>query len=169
MSEAWSLERDGIRCQGKGARALLDQPMTAFFASRQCPGEAIRAALDWALQQARRRRVVISGFHSPLERSVLKLLLEARSPAVIVLARPLLRAKLPAQWLTAADLGDLAVIGLESDRGRLIEELAAQRNELAARFADEVVVAHASDGGSLAEQVRCWRDAGRHVAYILTD
>jgi hypothetical protein len=58
--------------------------MTAFFASRQCPGTAIRAAMDWALNQAREKNVVVSGFHSPLEQSVLKVLMAAHSPAVVV-------------------------------------------------------------------------------------
>lgn len=73
---------------GCGARELLDLELTAFFASRQCPGSAIRAAMDWALQQASAKRAVISGFHSPLEQSVLKVLMAAGSPAVAVLARP---------------------------------------------------------------------------------
>lgn len=60
---------------GCGARELLNLELTAFFASRQCPGAAIRAAMDWALQQARAKRTVVSGFHSPLEQSVLKVLI----------------------------------------------------------------------------------------------
>ena len=78
----WHQIRNGIAVTGLGHQALLDVPMTAFFASRQCPGTAIRAATEWALQQAKTRQVVISGFHSPLEQSVLQLLLVARSPAV---------------------------------------------------------------------------------------
>ena len=54
---------------GVGAQSLLDLPITAFFASRQCPGVAIRAAMDWVLQQAKAGQVVVSGFHSPLEQS----------------------------------------------------------------------------------------------------
>jgi hypothetical protein len=83
---------------GCAARGLLDLELTAFFASRQCSGTAIRAAMDWALQQARAKRAVVSGFHSPLEQSVLKVLIAANSPAVVVLARSLQVAKLPAEW-----------------------------------------------------------------------
>ncbi len=45
----WSLD-DGLT--GIGNTDLLDQPLTAFFASRQCSGVVIRAAMDWALEQA---------------------------------------------------------------------------------------------------------------------
>ena len=78
----WHRTCNGIAVTGLGHQALLGVRMTAFFASRQCPGTAIRVATEWALQQAKTRQVVISGFHSPLEQSVLQLLLVARSPAV---------------------------------------------------------------------------------------
>ncbi len=52
--------------------------------------------MEWALEQARQQQPVISGFHSPLEQSVLKVLLQARSPVVVVLARPVVGARLAA-------------------------------------------------------------------------
>ena len=85
---------------GCGMRELLGLELTAFFASRQCLGTAIRAAMDWALQQARAKWVVVSGFHSPLEQSVLKVLMAAGSPTVVVLARPVTGAKFPPEWRT---------------------------------------------------------------------
>ena len=49
----WQFEHDGVPLVGIGEQALLALPMTAVFASRLCPGTAIRAATDWALAQAR--------------------------------------------------------------------------------------------------------------------
>ena len=97
---AWRASHNGLAVSGLGCQHFLTLPMTAFFASRQCPGVAIRAAMDWALVQAQQKNVVISGFHSPLEQSVLKILLEAQSPVVAVLARQLDGAKLPTEWTT---------------------------------------------------------------------
>jgi hypothetical protein len=57
----WSFGRAQRHWTGLGASQLLDQPLTAFFASRQCPGAAIRAAMDWALEQASARRAVVGG------------------------------------------------------------------------------------------------------------
>jgi hypothetical protein len=85
--DVWAHGSEG-EFSGCGNQRLLTGELTAFFASRQCPGTAIRAALDWALQQARTKQVIISGFHSPLEQSVLKVLITARSPAVVVLPPP---------------------------------------------------------------------------------
>lgn len=95
----WTQTHHGLTVVGLGAQDLLALPMSAFFASRQCPGIAIRIAIDWALQQAQARRVVVSGFHSPLEQSVLKILIQAHSPVVAVLARPVNGAKLPSEWI----------------------------------------------------------------------
>lgn len=148
---------------GCGARELLDLELTAFFASRQCPGSAIRAAMDWALQQASAKRAVISGFHSPLEQSVLKVLMAAGSPAVAVLARPVAGAKLPPEWAAPLAKGQMAVVSSVGMAARLTQRLATERNELVAEFAQSIVVAHVSPGGSLAAQVGRWRQEGRQV------
>ena len=58
----WRAERNGVAVAGMGAAGLLQDPLTAFFASRQCPGAAVMAATDWALQQVRERCAVIGGF-----------------------------------------------------------------------------------------------------------
>lgn len=79
---------------GAGNKALLDHPLTAFFASRQCSGAAIRAAMDWAIRQARDRAPIVSGFYSPLEQSVLNVMLAADAPVVMVIARPIRSARL---------------------------------------------------------------------------
>jgi hypothetical protein len=51
---------------------------------------------------------VIGGFHSPLERSVLRLLMEAGGSAVVVLARPVSGASLDIAWHGAIDAGRMA-------------------------------------------------------------
>ena len=75
--KVWFAERRGQAVCGIGAAVLLQGPLVAFFASRLCPGTAIRAGTQWALQQAQQRVVLVGGFHSPLEQSALRLLLEA--------------------------------------------------------------------------------------------
>ena len=105
--------------------------------------------MDWALEQARGKRAVISGFHSPLEQSVLKVLTAAGSTVVVVLARPLSGAKLPPEWT-----------------GPLAQQLATQRNALVAQLAHKIVVAHASPAGSLAAQLDQWRLDGRQVELL---
>ncbi len=142
---------------GTGNPDLLDLPMTAFFASRQCPGVAIRAAMDWALRQAGAKAVVVSGFHSPLEQSVLKVLLQARSPVVVVLARPVSGARLPQQWAEPLNNGIMAVVSTRQAAHRLTGVLASSRNQDVAQLAIGIVVAHATPGGALANAVAQWQ------------
>lgn len=137
--------------------------MTAFFASRRCSGVAIRAAMDWALEQAGARRTVVGGFHSPLEQSVLHLLLEARSPVVAVLARPVGNALLKHEWETAIAKGSMTVVSCCTHAKRLTSEEALERNELAARLAERIVIAHTSKGGNLAGQAESWASRGLQV------
>ena len=145
--QTWQKAHAKHSLTGTGNADLLDLPMTAFFASRQCPGTAIRAAMDWALQQARLKAVVISGFHSPLEQSVLKVLIQARSPVVAVLARPVSGAKLPPEWVEPINQGLMAVVSANLTTTRLTSEVAMARNNLVAQLATAIVAAYASPGG----------------------
>ena len=141
--------------------------MTAFFASRKCPGTAIRAATEWALQQAKLREVVIGGFHSPLEQSVLQLLLQARSPAVVVLARKLSGARLPTDWNIAISAGHLTVVSASDKSDRMTTEHSVERNDLVARLAKTIVIAHASADGALAGQLDLWLSQGLLVRKLI--
>ena len=149
--------------RGLGAADLLTGPMTAFFASRQCPGSAIRAATAWAVQQARDHRTVVGGFHSPLEQSVLRLLLEGKGTAVVVLARSVGTATLPSTWRAALGAGRMAVVSRSTSAQRLTEQGAEDRNDLAAQLADRIAIAHISPGGRLNQQCVRWRAAGMDV------
>ena len=119
--------------------------------------------MDWALEQARQQQPVISGFHSPLEQSVLKVLLQARSPVVAVLARPVEGARLDRAWAEPLAQGRMAVVTAATRSSRLTADMAHQRNEWAAQLASQIVVAHASPGGRLAACCEAWGLQGRPV------
>ena len=159
----WPLE-GGTR--GVGNASLLDKPLTAFFASRQCSGVAIRAAMAWAIEQARSKSPVISGFHSPLEQSVLEVMLTAGTPCVMVIARKLEQAHLPPTWLRALQDGNAAVVSMEDTTRRLTAELAARRNDWVTEHAARIVVAHASAEGNLLRQAMRWGSDGRRVDFL---
>lgn len=106
---------------------------------------------------------MVSGFHSPLEQSVLTVLLQARCPVVAVLARPVAGARLPPEWSEALAKGRMAVLSAATRSGRLTEALAAQRNEWVVALARQIVVAHASPDGRLALLCDRWSRSGRSV------
>ena len=65
--------------------------MVAFFASRTAPPEALDLAKRWAYEIAQTDKIVISGFHSPIERAVLDILLANGCSVVVALGRSLYR------------------------------------------------------------------------------
>src|SRR3974377_1055232 len=62
---------------------LLQLPKTALFCSAKCPGSAILAAYDQAASWRDSGRCVISGFHSPIEKECLRILLRGSQPIII--------------------------------------------------------------------------------------
>lgn len=74
---------------GIGNPALLAEPLLSFIASRLCPGHVFIETLERVPQWAKAGRVLVSGFHSPLEQQVLHSLLRRQGRAVKVLARHL--------------------------------------------------------------------------------
>ena len=79
----------GARLIGIGNPALLTEPLLGFIASRQCPGHVFIKTLERVPHWAKAGRVLVSGFHSPLEQQVLRSLLRRQGRAVKVLARHL--------------------------------------------------------------------------------
>lgn len=164
QSLSLSLISDGV--YGVGKIDLLTQSPTAFFSSRKCPGAAIRAAMSWAVNKARTKNPVISGFHSPLEQSVLKVLLSAESPFIAIICRRLELACLPAEWVQMLKKGNAAVISISQTRRRLTSESALRRNDWIAQRADEIVIAHASVDGNLIQQATEWELKGQRICYL---
>lgn len=83
-----------------GNKELIEREFVAFFASRTSPPEALDLARRWAHEIAKSDKIVISGFHSPIERAVLDVLLAEGCSVVIALGRSLYQ-KIPA-YLRAA-------------------------------------------------------------------
>lgn len=160
LLSGWPL-RDGA--QGIGNVALMDLPLTAFFASRRCSGRAVRAAMDWAVEQAREKTPLLGGFHSQVEQSVLEIMLTAHAPVVVVIARKLQSARLPAAWRSELQSGTLAVVSMDDTMQRLIAERAIRRNHWIAAHAARIVVAEAAPDGSLAACLAQWKSEGYQV------
>lgn len=131
---------------------VLDLPKTALFCSASSPGHTILAAYDQAARWRDDGRCVISGFHSPVEKECLRILLRGRQPVIICLARGLEGMRLPAHWRQPlADNRMLILSRFPASERRATKSLAVARNQLVAALADEVVFAHITPGGHLDE------------------
>ncbi len=96
----------------------------------------------------------------------MKVLLQAKSPVVAVIARSLEGARLVRDWRLAINEGRMAVLSAHTATGRLTETLAVERNDLAALMAVRIVIARAEPGGILDAAQTRWVAAGCNIERI---
>jgi hypothetical protein len=157
-------ERLGSEAPGElqllGNPDLLGLQKTALCSSVHCPGVAINAAYDQAARWRDAGRCVISGFHSPMEKECLRILLCGPQPLIICPARSLENMRLPREWKESLQRGRLlALAAFGPAEKRVTTELAARRNEWVVALADEVWMAHITPGGEterLARRLVAW-------------
>jgi predicted Rossmann fold nucleotide-binding protein DprA/Smf involved in DNA uptake len=124
------------------------RPLVALFCSVQCSEPVIQQtyALAHALRDA--GVTVISGFHSPLEKECLGILLQGTSSVIVCPARSIERLRLPATWRMALEKERLLLLSpFGESQQRPTSARALVRNQLIAALADVVVITHATPGG----------------------
>jgi predicted Rossmann fold nucleotide-binding protein DprA/Smf involved in DNA uptake len=142
----------------QGDRSLLNTPLLGLLCSRACPGHVILETLDRAPEWVKSNRVVISGFHSPLEQQVLRSLMRRSGRAVKVLARALDGYRAPLEEREAIAAKQLLLISsFPPNVRRTTRETALMRNRLVAALAAELVIPHATPAGALEEIVATFR------------
>lgn len=133
-----------------GDASLLDRPLLGLLCSMRCPGQIILQTYDLARALRDAAVPVIGGFHSPMEKECLDLLLRGTQPVVICPARSLDRMRVPAAWRSGIDARRVLVISpFDGGHRRATAALAQERNRLVGALAKEVVVLHANPGGRI--------------------
>lgn len=132
------------------ASALARAP-TAFFCSQSCPGDIILKAQDWANKQGPGSAPVIGGFHTPVERDVLRILLRGNAPVIIVLARTAQGWRAPKPLgpaiKAAVAAGTAQVVSpFPASQTRTTATAAEARNRHILTLCDTVLIAHAAPG-----------------------
>jgi predicted Rossmann fold nucleotide-binding protein DprA/Smf involved in DNA uptake len=126
---------------------LLRQETVALFCSVKCPGNLILKTYDLARQFRDTGTVVIGGFHSPMEKECLSLLLRGEQPIIWCPARRL-PIRLRREYNDALSKGRLLILSPFGERvKRADRDTARIRNEFVAALASRVFVAHAATGG----------------------
>lgn len=127
---------------------LLRLPLTALFCSRKCPGAAILKAYDLARELREKETPVISGFHTPVEKDMLEILLKGKGSIVVCPARGLEGMRLPKVWRQGILQGQLLLVSMFEQRfERVTKETAQQRNLLVAALASECMFIYIEPGG----------------------
>jgi predicted Rossmann fold nucleotide-binding protein DprA/Smf involved in DNA uptake len=141
-----------VRLLAMGNLDLLGLSAVAFFCSARAPGYAILTAHDQAARWRDEGRCVIGGFHSPVEKECLGILLRGRQPIIICPARGIERIRLPVELRKPMAEGRVLILSLFAPPDRRVSKaLASQRNLLAAALSDEVVFAFITPDGHLDE------------------
>ena len=131
-----------------GNPELLRTYRTALFCSARTPGHAILRAHDAARRMRDEDVTVISGFHSPIERECLHILLRGKQPIIICPARVIEAMRIPTECRSAFDAGRVLFLSpFTKEPKRVTKDSALRRNEFVAALADSVYIAHISPGG----------------------
>ena len=119
-----------------GNTDLLERHLVAFFASSRVTTEAENRCVAWAEMMCKTDSVVISGFHSPLEKRVLNILLEHKHPVILFLGRAMYK-HIPMEYQDAITEGRM-LIDTVRDYNRHSYKSAGIRNWYVASVADEI-------------------------------
>jgi predicted Rossmann fold nucleotide-binding protein DprA/Smf involved in DNA uptake len=127
-----------------GNLEILDRRLLGFFCSAQCSGNVILRTYDLIQALRNAGMSVIGGFHTPMEKECLDLLLRGPQPIVVCPARSVQRMRLASSWRRALDQERLLIVSpFEARYRRVTAELAERRNRLVATLSSEILVAHA--------------------------
>ena len=134
----------------------------ALFCSSKCPGAIILKTHDLAQRFRRLGKLTIGGFHSPIERECLRVLLRGEQPVIICPARSIENMRLKPEWKRALSENRLLILScFPSKFRRPTVELARQRNTFVAALADKIFFAHAAEGSRTLEFARTVSEWGK--------
>ncbi len=126
---------------------ILQRKKLALFCSVKCPGALILQTYDLARALRDAGVTVISGFHSPMEKECLALLLRGTQPVIVCPARGIERMRLPTAWKAPLAESRLLILSpFEVKQHRVTADLAEKRNAFVAALAEETFVAYAACG-----------------------
>ena len=140
-----------VHLAGIGNTVLLGEPLLGLISSRECPGHVLLETLDRVPKWVKASRVIISGFHSPLEQQVLRSLLRRNGRVVKVLARGMIDYRPTPEEREPLTSGRMLVISaFAPDVRRTTRATALARNRLVIALATEIIVPYIAPDSPLA-------------------
>ena len=152
-----------------GELELLKLPAMALFCSVKCSGAIIMKTYE-AMQCLKLRDLAIAGgFHSPMERTCLDILLRGRTKLILCPARGVKRLRLRPEWRTPLSENRLLIISpFDEPIRRSTIQLASARNRFVAALAESLLIPYAARG-SRTEQFAMEMLASGKTVYSLMD
>jgi predicted Rossmann fold nucleotide-binding protein DprA/Smf involved in DNA uptake len=136
----------------------------ALIASVRSPMPMLDLLLSLMRPLSEANITFVGGFHAPLERRCLDLLLKTDQQALICLARTLVAARVPSHWQHPLVEGRLLILSpFPGSLRRPTTESARVRNECVAALASGFLIPHASPRSKTELQARALVNQGRPV------
>jgi predicted Rossmann fold nucleotide-binding protein DprA/Smf involved in DNA uptake len=140
---------------------LLSAPALALFCSVKCPGSLILKTYDLAQKLRETDTTVISGFHSPIEKECLNVLLKSSNKLVVCPARGLESMRIPLEYRKPLEAGRMLLASPFTEKQRQASAVVAERrNQFVAALASQVFVSYAAPRSKterLCRQIVDWR------------
>jgi predicted Rossmann fold nucleotide-binding protein DprA/Smf involved in DNA uptake len=139
---------------GTGNAVLLREPLLGVIASRACPGNVLLQTVELVPDWIKAGKVIISGFHSPLEQQILRSALRRGGRVVIVLASGLDALRVTKEEASVLEEGNILVVStLPESARRTTRASALERNRLVLALAGESCIPYIEPGSPLKEIV----------------
>lgn len=156
--------QSSITITALGNPEILNEKLLALFCSVKCPGKLILETYDLAQQLEQERVVVIGGFHSPMERECLEILLRGTAPVIVCPARGIAKMRVGPEFREPLENGRLLFLSPFDDKDRrATQETAMARNRFVAALADVVFIGYAAAGGKTEDFCREVLGLGKRV------
>lgn len=127
-----------------GNLEILNRQKLALFCSVKCPGPLILQTHDLTQELVQAGVTVIAGFHSPVEKECLRILLRGTQPAIICPGRSLGKLRIRKEWKKPLDEGRLLFLSpFPDNRHRSDIQMSLYRNRFVAALADQVLIPYA--------------------------
>jgi predicted Rossmann fold nucleotide-binding protein DprA/Smf involved in DNA uptake len=140
---------------------ILRHNSTAFFCSTKCPGDLIVKTYDIAQNLRNAGMTVISGFHSPMERECLTILLRGTQPVIICHARSINNMRINREYKKPLKDGRLLFLSpFDKNQRRISAKSSHYRNLFVAAMSSVIFVTHAEPSSKteeLCRQILSWQ------------
>jgi predicted Rossmann fold nucleotide-binding protein DprA/Smf involved in DNA uptake len=127
---------------------ILQHPRIGLICSVQCPGSIVIKTFDLIRRLRDKGVVMIGGFHSPMERECLDILLRGVQPVIFCPAKSLYHLRMSKSVGKALAEERLLVLSFFGNKvRRVIASQGILRNDMVAALAEALFVPHASKNG----------------------
>ena len=143
---------------------ILTTNLLGVFCSIRCPGSIILKTYDCMRLLRDFGVAVVSGFHSPIEKDCLDILLKGTQPIVICPARGISRMRIPSGWKNPIDTGRLLVLSpFNEKQKRPTVSTAQRRNRIVALLARGAFLPYAAPGSRTENLCKDIIKAGKQI------